>query len=488
MPSVRALARVTMTAAFHRMKARIRRARSSAPGNHGSSEAEMVFTYGVETVAGKSTWRLRARSSSFMRRNRARVRPCTSTTAPNESSHSAVSTGSMSGIWWEMPSKSMAPCSHPRAASGTKVPNGPPEGFRVVHMSGGRPRPTRRGVHGRLVPREPRAGRMGVGGARRALCDGRRGPHHQPAHGDHGGARGPPLHRRGRWSGPDPGDQRLDVRRQVLPGPMVGGVAAPRLAKLPAPTGGEPGPVGTPPRPGARVGPRGRVPVGEGPQRRPLERLRGRARRRRGHRGTRIVLSQVLGSGGLRWLGRTIGPMELNNSSAIVTGGASGLGAATARALSERGARVVIFDRNEDGAKQVAGEVGGEYVGGDVTNPDDCQKAVDQAAGGGALRVAVNCAGTGWAGRVINRGGPRQAPRSFEFILRLNVIGTFNVMTRAAAAIAKTEPTEDGERGVIVNTASSAAFDGQIGQLAYSASRGAVVGMTDRKSTRLNSS
>jgi NAD(P)-dependent dehydrogenase (short-subunit alcohol dehydrogenase family) len=170
--------------------------------------------------------------------------------------------------------------------------------------------------------------------------------------------------------------------------------------------------------------------------------------------------------------------MELTNSSAIVTGGASGLGAATAKALSERGARVIVFDRNEDGAKQIAGEVGGEFFAGDVTNPDDCQKAVDLAAEGGVLRVAVNCAGTGWAERVINRDGTPHDPKSFEFLLRLNVLGTFIVMTRAAAAIAKTEPKEDGERGVIVNTASVAAFDGQIGQLAYSASKGAVVGMT----------
>ncbi|MGH8995350.1 MAG: SDR family NAD(P)-dependent oxidoreductase, partial [Acidimicrobiales bacterium] len=97
--------------------------------------------------------------------------------------------------------------------------------------------------------------------------------------------------------------------------------------------------------------------------------------------------------------------MELTNSSAIITGGASGLGAATARALSERGARVVVFDRNEDGAKQVAGEVGGDYAAGDVTNGEDCQKAVDLAANAGNLRVAVNCAGTGWIGRVINRDG-----------------------------------------------------------------------------------
>jgi NAD(P)-dependent dehydrogenase (short-subunit alcohol dehydrogenase family) len=170
--------------------------------------------------------------------------------------------------------------------------------------------------------------------------------------------------------------------------------------------------------------------------------------------------------------------MELKDSSAIVTGGASGLGAATARALSDRGARVVVFDRNEDGAKQVASDVGGEYVGGDVTNPEDCQRAVDLAAEGGSLRIAVNCAGTGWAERTINRDGSPHDPKSFEFLMRLNVLGTFNVMTRAAAAIAQTEPKEDGERGVIVNTASVAAFDGQIGQLAYSASKGAVVGMT----------
>ncbi|MGH9045995.1 MAG: SDR family NAD(P)-dependent oxidoreductase, partial [Acidimicrobiales bacterium] len=139
---------------------------------------------------------------------------------------------------------------------------------------------------------------------------------------------------------------------------------------------------------------------------------------------------------------------------------------------------VVVFDRNEEGAKQVAGEVGGDYVGGDVTNTEDCQRAVDLAAEGGALRVAVNCAGTGWAERVINRNGEPHDPRGFEFILGLNVIGTFNVMTKAAAAIAKTEPAQDGERGVIINTASVAAFDGQIGQLAYSASKGAVVAMT----------
>jgi NAD(P)-dependent dehydrogenase (short-subunit alcohol dehydrogenase family) len=172
--------------------------------------------------------------------------------------------------------------------------------------------------------------------------------------------------------------------------------------------------------------------------------------------------------------------MEINGSSAIVTGGASGLGEATARKLAAEGVRVTIFDRNEDRAKEVAGEIGGtaNYVGGDVTLPDDAQRAVDQAAEGGNLRIAVNCAGTGWVGRVINRDGSPHDLQPFEFIQTLNVIGTFNVMTKAASAIAKVEPQENGERGVVVNTASVAAFDGQIGQLAYSASKGAIVGMT----------
>ncbi|HEX3839814.1 MAG TPA: SDR family NAD(P)-dependent oxidoreductase [Acidimicrobiales bacterium] len=172
--------------------------------------------------------------------------------------------------------------------------------------------------------------------------------------------------------------------------------------------------------------------------------------------------------------------MEINGSSAIITGGASGLGEATARTLAAEGVRVTIFDKNEERAKEVAGEIGSNanYVGGDVTDPGDCQKAVDQAADGGNLRIAVNCAGTGWVGRVINRDGSPHDLAPFQFIQNLNVIGTFNVMTKAASAISQVEPQTDGERGVIVNTASVAAFDGQIGQLAYSASKGAIVGMT----------
>ena len=170
--------------------------------------------------------------------------------------------------------------------------------------------------------------------------------------------------------------------------------------------------------------------------------------------------------------------MELKGSSALVTGGASGLGAATARALAAQGVRVTVFDLNEDGAKSVAGEVGGDYVVGDVTEPGHCQRAVDQVASSGTLRITVNCAGIGWVGRMIDRQGAPHPLEPFEAVQRVNVFGTFNVMSKAAAAIAKTEPLEHTERGVIVNTASVAAYDGQIGQLAYSASKAAIVGMT----------
>ncbi len=172
--------------------------------------------------------------------------------------------------------------------------------------------------------------------------------------------------------------------------------------------------------------------------------------------------------------------MEIKGSAAIITGGASGLGEATARKLASDGARVTVFDRNEERGKEVVADIGAaaNFIGGDVTDPDDCQKAVDQAADGGNLRIVVNCAGTGWVGRVINRDGSPHELGPFQFIQNLNVIGTFNVMTKAASAISTVEPQANGERGVIVNTASVAAFDGQIGQLAYSASKGAIVGMT----------
>jgi NAD(P)-dependent dehydrogenase (short-subunit alcohol dehydrogenase family) len=173
-----------------------------------------------------------------------------------------------------------------------------------------------------------------------------------------------------------------------------------------------------------------------------------------------------------------MGEMDLTGTSALVTGGASGLGAGTARTLSSLGVRCTIFDLNDDGAATLAREIGADWIGGDVTDPEDCQRAIDQAAQGGQLRITVNCAGTGWAERMIDRDNSPHDLRAFKRIQELNVVGTFNVMTRAASAMASTEPLADGERGVIVNTASVAAFDGQIGQLAYSASKGAVVAMT----------
>jgi NAD(P)-dependent dehydrogenase (short-subunit alcohol dehydrogenase family) len=169
---------------------------------------------------------------------------------------------------------------------------------------------------------------------------------------------------------------------------------------------------------------------------------------------------------------------DLKGTSALVTGGASGLGAGTVRKLTALGVRCTIFDRDEGGAKALAEEVGAEYVAGDVTDPGDCQRAVDHAAGVAQLRITVNCAGTAKASRVIDRDNSTHDLGVFKLIQELNVVGTFNVMTRAASAMAVTQPLSDGERGVIVNTASVAAFDGQVGQLAYAASKGAVVAMT----------
>jgi NAD(P)-dependent dehydrogenase (short-subunit alcohol dehydrogenase family) len=169
---------------------------------------------------------------------------------------------------------------------------------------------------------------------------------------------------------------------------------------------------------------------------------------------------------------------DLEGTSALVTGGASGLGAGTVRTLTSLGVRCTIFDRNEKGAEALAEEIGADYVSGDVTDPEDCQRAVDRAAEAGQLRITVNCAGSAKVGKVIDRHNSPHDLDAFKLIQELNVIGTFNVMTRAASAMAVAEPLADGERGVIVNTASVAAFDGQAGQLAYAASKGAVVAMT----------
>lgn len=171
--------------------------------------------------------------------------------------------------------------------------------------------------------------------------------------------------------------------------------------------------------------------------------------------------------------------MNLEGSSSIVTGGASGIGEACARQLAETGSRVVIADLNEDGGEAVATELGGVFVKCDVSSPEDADAAVAAASELGPLRALVNSAGVGHAARTIDRDNRPMDLDRFSFIIRVNLIGSFNMLSRAAAAMAVTQPLdEDGSRGAIVNMASAAAFDGQIGQAAYSASKGGVVGMT----------
>jgi len=172
--------------------------------------------------------------------------------------------------------------------------------------------------------------------------------------------------------------------------------------------------------------------------------------------------------------------MEISGSGALVSGGASGLGEATVRALASKGAVVTILDRDELKARALAEEIGGttSYAAGDVGDPEAVARAVEHAAATVPLRVNVNCAGIGWAQRTLGRQGELHDLEAFKTVVAVNLIGTFNVMRLAAAAISKTEPLEDGERGVVVNTASVAAFEGQIGQIAYSASKGGIAGMT----------
>ncbi|HVX19685.1 MAG TPA: SDR family NAD(P)-dependent oxidoreductase [Acidimicrobiales bacterium] len=173
--------------------------------------------------------------------------------------------------------------------------------------------------------------------------------------------------------------------------------------------------------------------------------------------------------------------MELNGISAIVTGGASGLGESTARLLASRGAKVVIADMNADRGNKVAGDIGGVFASVDVTNTDQVIAATEQAKELGPVRALVNCAGIGWATRTVGKGGYETAHdlEVFNKVIQINLVGTFNCIRIAATAMAQTDPVdEDGARGAIVNTASLAAFDGQIGQAAYSASKGGVVGMT----------
>jgi len=170
--------------------------------------------------------------------------------------------------------------------------------------------------------------------------------------------------------------------------------------------------------------------------------------------------------------------MQLTGAAAIVTGGASGLGLATVRTLHAAGARVVIADLPSSAGKAIVDELGDgvAFVPTDVTDPDQAQAAVDRAASLGPVRVLVNCAGIGTPGRTIGKEGPLPLDQ-FSRIVIVNLIGTFNMIRLAAAAMIATDEV-DGERGVIVSTSSVAAFDGQVGQAAYSASKGGIVGMT----------
>ncbi len=170
--------------------------------------------------------------------------------------------------------------------------------------------------------------------------------------------------------------------------------------------------------------------------------------------------------------------MRIEESLAIVFGGASGLGEATARRLHSDGAIVTLADINAEKGAALASELGVEFVSCDVTDERQVQEAVERAAqGAGGLRIGVCCAGTGWAQKVASSKGPH-ALTPFQTIISINLIGTFNALRFASQAMIATEPLEDGERGVCVNTASIAAFDGQVGQIAYSASKGGIVAMT----------
>jgi len=173
--------------------------------------------------------------------------------------------------------------------------------------------------------------------------------------------------------------------------------------------------------------------------------------------------------------------MDINGSSAIVTGGASGIGAACARALAAKGAVVVVADLQADKGEELAKEIGGVFAQVDVTQTDQITAAVNAAAEIAPLRAVVNSAGIGWAQRTIGRDGQIESAHdlgAFTRVIQINLIGTFDVVRQAATVMSRNEPDADGQRGAIVNLASVAAFDGQIGQASYSASKGGVVGMT----------
>ncbi|MCU1345952.1 MAG: 3-hydroxyacyl-CoA dehydrogenase (short-chain) [Acidimicrobiia bacterium] len=171
--------------------------------------------------------------------------------------------------------------------------------------------------------------------------------------------------------------------------------------------------------------------------------------------------------------------MQLADSAAFVTGAASGLGEATARALSAGGSTVIVADRDDNKGLAVASAIGGIFVHTDVTDEESMTAALAVAHDTGLpLRVAVACAGIGPAARTVARDGTPHDAKTYRLVIDVNLVGTFNLLRLAAAEMASTSPTADGDRGVIVTTASVAAFEGQIGQLAYSASKGGVVGMT----------
>ncbi|MEE8270627.1 MAG: SDR family NAD(P)-dependent oxidoreductase [Alphaproteobacteria bacterium] len=170
--------------------------------------------------------------------------------------------------------------------------------------------------------------------------------------------------------------------------------------------------------------------------------------------------------------------MDVNGLAAVVTGGGSGMGAATGRALARSGARVALLDINRDAAEAVAAEIGGLALACDVASEDSATQAVAAAReANGPARIAVNCAGIATGGRVVGRDGPHDIGL-FRRTIEINLVGTFNIMRLVAADMAAAEPLSSGERGLVVNTASVAAYDGQIGQVAYAASKGGIVALT----------
>ena len=173
--------------------------------------------------------------------------------------------------------------------------------------------------------------------------------------------------------------------------------------------------------------------------------------------------------------------MDIKDVSAVVTGGASGIGAAVSRMLASRGAKDVVADLQEDKGNALAKEIGGAFCKVDVTNTQDIINATEMAKSMGPVRILVNSAGIGWAQRTVGKGGSYESAAdldAFKRVIAINLVGTFDCIRIVGTAMSTTEPLEHGERGAIVNIASVAAYDGQIGQASYSASKGGVVGMT----------